>query len=175
MNGKSRPTLTANLGVRYEYYGVANEADNPRPFLTSISFTAICLGSHSRNIPLPIGPINTPPCPTNPSLYNPNYRNVDPRVSVAWAPSALQGKTVIRAGFGIYHGAAQNDDLNAGLESDTFRAFVQSVPLQSGFQQAVPDLSALPPGSEAANQPSSPSARKSPRPLRRNLGIDNRP
>src|SRR5689334_5149760 len=36
------------------------------------------------------------------------------------APSAWQGKTVFRAGFGIYHGAAQNDDLNAGLESDRF-------------------------------------------------------
>jgi len=40
------------------------------------------------------------------------------------SPAALQGKTVIRAGFGIYHGAAQNDDLNSGLESDTFRVKV---------------------------------------------------
>ena len=31
---------------------------------------------------------------------------------------------MFRAGFGIYHGAAQNDDLNAGLESDTFRVTV---------------------------------------------------
>jgi hypothetical protein len=150
---KISPTLTANLGVRYEYYGVAHEADNATTVFDLNQFHGICLGSHSRNIPLPIAPINTPPCPVNPSLYNPDYLNVDPRVSLAWAPAALHGKTVIRAGFGIYHGAAQNDDLNAGLESDTFRAFVQSVPLQAGFQQAAPDLSALPAGSEAANQP----------------------
>jgi hypothetical protein len=60
---------------------------------------------------------------------------------VAWAPSALHGKTVIRTGFGIYHGAAQNDDLNASLESDTFRAKVQGVPLSPALEQETPDLS----------------------------------
>ena len=150
---KVTPTLTLNLGVRYEYYGVANEADNATTVFDLDKFHGVCLGSHSRNVPLGISPIDTAPCPKNPALYNPDYKNIDPRVSVAWAPAALHGKTVIRAGFGIYHGAAQNDDLNAGLESDTFRAFVQSVPLQAGFQQAAPDLSALPAGSEAANQP----------------------
>jgi hypothetical protein len=150
---KVSPTLTVNLGIRYEYYGVANEADNATTVFDLDKFHGICLGSHSRNIPLPVGPIDTAPCPRNPSLYNPDYLNFDPRLSVAWAPAALHGKTVIRAGFGIYHGAAQNDDLNAGLESDTFRAFVQGVPLQAAFQQAAPDLSALPAGSAAANQP----------------------
>jgi len=150
---KINPTLTVNLGIRYEYYGVANEADNATTVFDLNQFHGICLGSHSRNIPLPIGPIDTAPCPKNPALYNPDYLNFDPRVSVAWAPAAMHGKTVIRAGFGIYHGAAQNDDLNAGLESDTFRAFVQSTPLQAAFEQAAPDLSALPPGATAANQP----------------------
>ena len=150
---KISPTLTVNLGVRYEYYGVAHEADNATTVFDLNQFHGICLGSHSRNVPLTVAPIDTAPCPRNPSLYNPDYRNVDPRASLAWAPAALHGKTVIRAGFGIYHGAAQNDDLNAGLESDTFRAFVQSVPLQAGFEQAAPDLSGLPAGSTAANQP----------------------
>jgi hypothetical protein len=76
-------------------------------------------------------------------LYDPNYRNFDPRVSLAWAPSALHGKTVFRAGFGIYSGAAQNDDLNAGLESDTFRATVNGVPLTPALQREVPDLSGI--------------------------------
>ena len=48
------------------------------------------------------------------------------------------------AGFGIYHGAAQNDDLNAGLESDTFRVKVnQSIPLSPAFEQTTPDLSSV--------------------------------
>jgi hypothetical protein len=62
---------------------------------------------------------------------------------VAWAPSALHGKTVVRAGFGIYHGAAQNDDLNAGLESDTFRASVQGPTVSPALTQEIPDLSAF--------------------------------
>jgi hypothetical protein len=85
-------------------------------------------------------------------LYNPNYKNFDPRVSLAWAPSALHGKTVVRAGFGIYHGAAQNDDLNAGLESDTFRATVQGPTVTPALEQEIPDLSGL--GSQKqANHP----------------------
>jgi hypothetical protein len=65
-------------------------------------------------------------------------------VALAWAPGALNGKTVFRAGFGIYHGAAQNDDLNAGLESDTFRVKVnQSVALSPAFEQTTPDLSSV--------------------------------
>jgi hypothetical protein len=77
---------------------------------------------------------------------------------VAWAPAGRHGNTVIRTGFGIYHGAAQNDDLNAGLESDTFRvSFKPATPadgaLQPGWQQEMPDLSTLPAGSSTPNHP----------------------
>jgi len=155
---KVRPTLTLNLGIRWEYYGVANEADNRTTVFDINQFHGVCLGSGSTNIPISPGPINTPACPLNPALYQPSYRNFDPRVSVAWSPGALRGKTVIRAGFGIYHGAAQNDDLNAGLESDTFRVtFKPTDPtqaaLQPGWQQETPDLSTLPPGSSTPQHP----------------------
>jgi hypothetical protein len=146
---KVTPTFTASLGVRWEYYGVAHEADNRTTVFDFDQFHGACMGSASTNPPFPT-PINTPPCPTNPALYNPNYRNFDPRVSFAWAPSALHGKTVIRSGFGIYHGAAQNDDLNAGLESDTFTGSVQNVQLTPALQQTVPDTTGF---SNAANQP----------------------
>jgi Carboxypeptidase regulatory-like domain/TonB dependent receptor len=151
---KVTPTLTLNLGLRWEYYGVAHEADNRTTVFDLNEFHGVCLGSGSTNGPFPT-PINTPPCPKNPALYNPDYRNFDPRVSFAWAPSAFHGKTVIRSGFGIYHGAAQNDDLNAGLESDRFTAFVNldpsgpGTPLLPAYQQAIPNLSAL--GSSVTN------------------------
>src|SRR6202040_2309588 len=140
---KVTPTLTLNLGLRWEYYGVAHEADNQTTVFDVNQFHGVCLGSGSTNGPFPT-PINTPTCPTNPALYNPNYKNFDPRVSLAWAPSALNGKTVVRAGFGIYHGAAQNDDLNAGLESDTFRIkTTTAVTLNPAFEQTTPDLSSI--------------------------------
>jgi len=144
---KVTPTLTLTAGLRWEYYGVAHEATNRTTVFDQNQFHGVCLGSGSFNT-LPVsptlGPINTPPCPKNPALYNPNYKNFDPRIAVAWAPSALHGKTVFRGGFGIYHGAAQNDDLNAGLESDTFRVKVnQQIPLDPAFEQTTPDLSGL--------------------------------
>src|SRR6266478_5538123 len=148
---KVTPTFTVNAGLRWDYYGVATEATDRSTVFDFNQFHGACLGSGSFNTPFP-APINTPPCPTNPALYNPNYKNFDPRFSVAWAPAALHGKTVIRSGFGIYHGAAQNDDLNAGLESDTFRVSVQSPPLSPALEQGIPDLSGLS-GSKAANHP----------------------
>src|SRR5580704_8633705 len=137
---KVTPTFTITAGLRWEYYGVANEATNRTTVFDLDRFHGACLGTGSFNTPFTV-PVNTPPCPKNPALYNPNYKNFDPRVSLAWAPPALHGRTVIRAGFGIYHGAAQNDDLNAGLESDTFRASVQAPPLTSALEQEIPDLS----------------------------------
>jgi hypothetical protein len=152
---KVTPTFTANLGIRWEYYGVANVPDNRTTVFDLNQFHGACLGSGSFNAPFTV-PLNTPPCPKNPSLYRPNYRNFDPRVSFAWAPAALHGKTVIRTGFGIYSGAAQNDDLNAGLESDTFRASVTAPPLTPALQQETPDLSGFTGTngfSKAANHP----------------------
>jgi hypothetical protein len=147
---KVTPNLTVNLGLRWEYYGVAHEADNRTTVFDVDEFHGACLGSGSTNGPYPT-PINTPPCPKNPALYNPDYKNFDPRISIAWAPSVFHGKTVVRSGFGIYHGAAQNDDLNAGLESDRFTANVtinptanpNGTPLLPIYQQTIPDLSGL--------------------------------
>ncbi|HWZ99716.1 MAG TPA: carboxypeptidase-like regulatory domain-containing protein [Candidatus Dormibacteraeota bacterium] len=146
---KITPTFTASLGIRWDYFGVANVPDNRTTVFDLNQFHGACLGSGSFNTPFPV-PINTPPCPKNPSLYNPNYKNFDPRVSFAWAPASLHGKTVIRAGFGIYHGAAQNDDLNAGLESDTFRASVNSPTLTPALEQETPDLTGF---ASVANHP----------------------
>jgi hypothetical protein len=153
---KVTPTLTLTAGIRWEYYGVANEATNRTTVFDFDQFHGVCLGSGSFNLPPNPGPINTAPCPKNPALYNPNYRNFDPRIALAWAPNALHGKTVFRAGFGIYHGAAQNDDLNAGLESDTFRVTVSPdspFALDAAFEQTIPDLSGLSNAQKQAEHP----------------------
>jgi len=161
---KVTPTFTLTAGVRYDYYGQAHEATNRTTVFDLNVFHGVCLGTGSFNVAPSPGPINTAPCPAKPSLYNPSYVNFDPRLSLAWAPSALHGKTVIRTGFGIYHGAAQNDDLNAGLESDTFRVLVNSFGnctsasgicpnLQSQFEEQDPTFNGLSSTSKQANHP----------------------
>jgi len=161
---KITPTVTLTAGVRYDYYGVAHEATNRTTVFDLYQFHGVCLGTGSFNtlpVPATSGPINTPPCPKNPALYNPSYVNIDPRLSLAWAPGMFHGKTVIRSGFGIYHGAAQNDDLNAGLESDTFRVTLLPptsgpnaglLPLEPAYEQTEPDLSNAP-ATKQANHP----------------------
>jgi hypothetical protein len=155
---KATPTLTLTAGLRWDYYGVAHEATNRTTVFDVNTFHGVCLGTGSFNVAPSPGPINTPPCPANPALYNASYVNFDPRLALAWAPSALRGKTVFRTGFGIYHGAAQNDDLNAGLESDTFRVLVNSFGttgpnLETQFEQQDPTFSGLSGLSKQANHP----------------------
>ena len=148
---KMTPTFTVTAGLRWEYYGVPAEATNRTTVFDLNQFHGVCLGSGSVNGPFPT-PSSTASCPRNPALTNPDYRDFDPRLGVAWAPSALNGKTVMRAGFGIYHGAAQNDDENAGLESDTYRIVTnQSVPMNAAYAQEIPDLSGVPISRAAAH------------------------
>src|SRR6516162_6570040 len=105
---KVRPNLTLNMGIRWEYYAPITESHN-RGRIFDINRCA-----HTT-------PGDPGICPQGSLFFFPNYRNFDPRFAVAWSPGNLNGKTVIRAGYGIYHGAGQNDDLNAGLESDNIR------------------------------------------------------
>lgn len=70
--------FTVNLGVRWDYFGVIHEANN----LFSVYDPTQ-------------GLIRRDP------LYNPDYHNFGPRVSAAWDVFG-KGKTVIRAGWGIF-------------------------------------------------------------------------
>ncbi len=91
---KWRPDLTVNLGLRYSYFGIFHEVlgrGNPFDFATC--------GAQGY-------------CGAGASFGRPNYDDVDPRVSIAWAPAAFGGKTVLRSGFGIYHEDGQLDDQN---------------------------------------------------------------
>ena len=91
---KWKPTFTLNLGLRYNFFNVFHEVQgrgNPFDFATC-------------------GPQGY--CGVGASFGPPNYLDFDPRISFAWAPSKYEGKTVIRAGFGIYHEDGQLDDQN---------------------------------------------------------------
>ena len=80
--------FTVNLGLRYDYFGVINEKHQ--------NFTNI---DPTTGIGYAVGSGN---------LYNPDYKNFAPRLSVAWDPFGKQ-KTVLRAGYGIFYDAYSQD------------------------------------------------------------------
>jgi hypothetical protein len=92
-----KPSLTLNLGMRYEYYSVMHEILNR----SAVVDIAGCGGF----------------CPKGTPYYDPNTKDFGPRVGLAWAPSSLHGNTSIRTGFGLYYGGNQNDDFSDPAES----------------------------------------------------------
>ena len=116
---KITPSLTLNLGVRYEFYGVPVDADGRMQALAggggsifgvsgtnfSTLFNPGASGGSLTTVQL-VGPQTNHP---DTKIYNPDYNNFGPAVGFAWAvgehgPHWLTGgagKTVIRSGYGI--------------------------------------------------------------------------
>jgi len=92
------PRLTFNYGMRWDYFGVMGEKNNLLSNITSISpapgtgtFTLTQVGQ-----------------PGLSQLYNPDHKDFAPRVSIAWDLTG-KGKTVIRAGYGLFFDAFSQD------------------------------------------------------------------
>jgi hypothetical protein len=69
--------------------------------------------------------------------YDPDYDNIGPRLAAAWTPGS--GKTVLRGGFGVYHGPGQMEDRFQSLKNaiTRYRATSADVStLQYPFTQA---------------------------------------
>jgi len=91
---KWTPEITLNLGARYSFFNVFHEIyGRPDPF----DFATCGPGGY---------------CGVGASFGSPTYRDLDPRIALAYAPAWLGGKTVIRSGFGTYHQDGQLDDQN---------------------------------------------------------------
>jgi len=96
---KIRPNLTVNMGLRYEYYGVPHEVLNRgRAFDPATCPNLFC--DHGQE------------------WYFPNTKDFAPRLSFAWSPQALHGKTVIRSGAGVFHGEGQFGDTAGAYKND---------------------------------------------------------
>ena len=90
--------LTLNYGLRWDYFGIIKEKNNLLSNITSISpapgtgtFTLTQVGQ-----------------PGLSSLYNSDKKNFAPRVSASWDVTG-KGKTVVRAGFGMFYDAPSQD------------------------------------------------------------------
>jgi hypothetical protein len=95
---KLSPSFTLNLGVRYSFFNVFHETEG-----RAIPFDfATCGGL----------------CQPGAEFSKPRTHDIDPRVAFAWAPHPASGRTVIRAGFGIYHGDGQLEDQNLPASND---------------------------------------------------------
>lgn len=116
---KIRPNLTVNMGLRWDYYSPVTEVLGR----TRVFDFYRCQGI----------------CPAGAALEFPIYTNFDPRLGIAYA---INDKTVIRTGFGIYSGPGQNDDRNAALESDNVRLSLTSALLPGLSYPITPFLSA---------------------------------
>ena len=80
--------LTLNLGLRYDYFGIVQEKHD---LFTNVDPTT--------GLVFPVG---------NARLYQPDYRNWAPRASLAWDVTG-RGRTVVRAGYGIFYDAFSQD------------------------------------------------------------------
>jgi hypothetical protein len=95
---KASQALTLNYGLRYNYFSPFHEQHN-----NEIPFDIATCGGY---------------CAFGSEFYFPNYLDFDPRVGVAYSPESLHGRTVFRAGFGVYHGEDQLGDEDAPIVND---------------------------------------------------------
>jgi hypothetical protein len=113
---KIRPTFVLNLGARYTVFQLFHEAHgkaNPFDFDTC-------------------GPQGY--CGVGASFGQQNYGDFDPRVGLAWS-AADDSKTIVRAGFGMYHEDGQLDDQNLPAKNEIPSYSVRNVtyPVDSYF------------------------------------------
>ena len=96
-----RPRLTFNYGVRWDYFGVLSEKHNlfsnfdPTNGLRMVGTAGLD------------------------SLYHPDHNNFAPRASIAYDVTG-KGKTVVRAGFGIFYDLFSQDFFLGQLPFNTF-------------------------------------------------------
>ncbi len=122
---KAASNLTFNAGVRYSFFNVFHETEG-----RAVPFDFASCGGL---------------CQPGAQFSNPRTKDIDPRVGVAWAPKRFGGKTVVRSGFGIYHGDGQMEDQNLPASNDVPRYSLNSRQI-NGFTYPIDPFLATAPG-----------------------------
>jgi hypothetical protein len=121
---KITPTFTANLGVRYDFFGEFKERTD-----RTLGFSISDCGGYCK-YGLPFG--------------DPDRNNFAPRVGLAWAPKRFHEKTVFRVGAGIYYGDGQLGDQQAPATNDGFSYSLSAVTTPNLSYPVIVDPSSLP-------------------------------
>jgi hypothetical protein len=106
-----RSGLTLNYGLRYEYYSPLTEDRNLDVLFDTNTGTLR---------------------PPSADFYHSQTTNFGPRVGLAWSPNQQGsglfggGRTILRAGFGIYYGPGQTEDQIQPIESDRVSTTISS-------------------------------------------------
>jgi hypothetical protein len=83
---KVKPNITLNFGVRYSYFGSLYDKQNNFGVVQFGSGTSEFTGLNVRQ---------------GGNLWTPQKGNFGPQVSIAWSPSGLHDKLVVRGGYGL--------------------------------------------------------------------------
>ena len=138
--------LTLSVGLRYEYDGPTHEtyartadgfdATTPNP----LAAAATAAYAKAPNALLPVSAFNvlgglTFASPGNTQAFANTSHLASPRASLAWSPGRFHGKTVVRAGFGMFVSPVQLSYVGPDGKYSTS----PRTPLgQEGFSQSTP-------------------------------------
>ncbi|MGB9404704.1 MAG: TonB-dependent receptor [Candidatus Acidiferrales bacterium] len=115
--------FTVNLGVRWNYFGVIHEANG---LFTAYDPSLSPFGTVQRN-----------------PLYNKDFNNFAPRVSVAWDIFG-KGKTVVRAGVGVFYDDFSQDAFTGQIYENSFNIGVAYNPVGNAPVQILKPTSGAP-------------------------------
>jgi hypothetical protein len=118
---KVRSNLTLSLGLRYQFDGVpyeeganlSNLLTNPASFAAGQSVVLSVVGPG-----------------TGKQLYQNDWSNIEPRVGFSWDPKG-DGRTAIRAAFGIFHDRAFGNLFGNARGNPPFEQDYNSFPFQT--------------------------------------------
>lgn len=138
--------LTVNLGLRYEkdlpYHETYGRTVNGFDMTTPNPLTAAAMAAYAK-APIAQLPASafavlgglTFASPDNTAVFKNTSNLFSPRASLAWSPEAMHGKTVVRAGFGMFESPVAVSYVGPDGKYSTS----PRTPLgQEGFSQATP-------------------------------------